>query len=226
MNLYALLGISFIPAVLFFCLACLQNKNLKIRYCAFSCVLGILTVIPTSLIQFFVLGLPVFNSYSFESVFVTAIIFNGLIEESMKLLFICFIPQKKQTFSAFFCCCLLYGLVAGGFESVVYVVRKFQEITVISGKEILIELLVQRIFSAQLIHTFCAGLSGLYLWFFKHKNTKFLPFIYAFTLHGIYNFFASFTSGYKWLALVAIVFAALQCRNFYTEAVDKIDSKE
>lgn len=219
--MYAILGISFIPSALFFTLAVFLNKNLKIRYCLIACILGVLTVIPTSFIQHFVLNLPVFDSYSFVSVFVTAIVFNGLIEEAMKLLFICGIPQKKQTLSAFFCCCILYGLIVGGFESVVYIIRKFQEVTLVSGKQILIELLLRRIFSAQLIHMFCAGLSGLYVWCFRHKNPKFMPFIYAFLLHGVYNFFASFTSNYKWLAAVAILFAAIKCRNFYIEAIDK-----
>ncbi len=226
MNLYAILGISFIPAVLFFSLARLLNKDLKFFFCLVAVFLGVLTVIPTSFVQYFVLNLHVFNTYSFESVFITAIIFNGLIEEFMKLLFICLIPQKKQTLSAFFCCCILYGLVVGGFESVVYILHKFQEITLISGKQILIELLLRRIFSAQMIHMLCAALSGLYIWFFRHKNTKFMLFIYAFVLHGIYNFFAGFSSGYKWLALIAILFAAIKCRSFYTEAVDKSKKSE
>ena len=94
MNLYALLGISFIPAALFFVLAVILNKELKIRYCLIACVLALLTVIPTSMIQFYVLSLPIFTGYTFASVMITAILFNGLIEEAMKMLFLCLIPQK------------------------------------------------------------------------------------------------------------------------------------
>lgn len=221
MNLFALLGISFIPAVLFFVLCLIFNRELKAGYCLWASVLGLLTVVPTSLIQYFVLRLPVFNGYTFSSVMVTAIVFNGLIEEAMKMLFLCAIPQKKLVLSSFFCCVLLYGLVTGGFESVVYIIRKFQEITLTSGKDIVVNLLVGRIFSAQAIHLFCAGLSGLYLWNFRQNGSKNIsPFVYAFLLHGIFNFFIGFTLGYKWLALVAILFAAVECRIFYLLARD------
>ena len=218
MNLYALLGISFIPAALFFTLALIINKNLKIRYCLFSGIFALVTVIPTSLIQFYVLSLPIFTAYTFASLMITAILFNGLIEESMKMLFMCLIPQKKQVLSAFFCCVILYGLTVGGFESVIYIVRKFQEIQNQGGKEIVIHLLIDRIFSAQAIHVFAAGLSGLYIWNFRNQKKNPMPFVYAVLLHGIYNFFASFTSFYHWLAVVAILFAAVENRIFYLAA--------
>ncbi|MBQ8678796.1 MAG: PrsW family intramembrane metalloprotease [Treponema sp.] len=221
MNLYALLGICFIPTAVFFVLAVLLNKTLKIRYCLWAALLGLVTILPTSFIQYYVLSLPIFNGYTFASVMITAILFNGLIEEAMKMLFMCLIPQKKQTMGAFFCCVILYGLIVGGFESVVYIVKKFQEIQGQGGKEIVVQLLLNRIFSAQAIHTFCAGLSGLYIWNFRRQKKNPMPFIYAVLLHGIYNFFASFSSGYKWLAIVAILFAAVECRIFYVSTIDK-----
>ncbi|WP_407429551.1 PrsW family glutamic-type intramembrane protease [Treponema sp.] len=224
MNLYALLGISFIPSIVFFTLAVFLNQNLKIKYCVLSCILALITVIPTSLIQFYVLSLPIFNGYTFASVMITAVLFNGLIEESMKMLFMCMIPQKKQILSSFFCSVVLYGLVTGGFESVIYIVNKFQEIQGQGGKEIVVQLLLNRIFSAQAIHLFCAGLSGLYIWNFRHQKKNPVPFIYAVLLHGIYNFFISFSSMYRWLAIIAILFAAVECRIFYVSA--KKDSLE
>ena len=226
MNLYALLGISFIPTAIFFALAVILNKNLKLRYCLVAGVLALLTVIPTSMIQFYVLSLPIFTGYTFASVMITAILFNGLIEETMKMLFLCLIPQKKQILSAFFCCVILYGLTVGGFESVIYVIKKFQEIQGQGGKELVIHLLLDRIFSAQAIHVFCAGLSGLYIWNFRRHKKNFMPFIYAVLLHGIYNFFASFSSIYHWLAIVAILFAAVECRIFYVSAIDKTKISE
>ena len=226
MNLYALLGISFIPAALFFVLAVILNKELKIRYCLIACVLALLTVIPTSMIQFYVLSLPIFTGYTFASVMITAILFNGLIEEAMKMLFLCLIPQKKQILSTFFCCVILYGLTVGGFESVIYVIKKFQEIQSQGGKEIVIYLLIDRIFTAQAIHVFCAGLSGLYIWNFRRHKKNIMPFIYAVILHGIYNFFASFNSIYHWLAIVAILFAAVECRIFFLSAIDKNKTTE
>jgi len=223
-NLYALLGISFIPAILFFALAIILNKNLKIRYCLWAALLALCTVIPTSFIQLYVLGLPIFNSYTFASVMVTAIFFNGLIEESMKMLFMCLIPQKKQALNAFFCCIILYGLIVGGFESVVYIVKRFQEIQGQGGKEIVVSLLLNRIFTAQAIHVFCAALSGLYIWNFRNHKKNILPFVYAVLLHGIYNFFASFTSGFHYLSIVAVLFAAVETRIFYLSAKNENNS--
>lgn len=224
MNLYAILGISFIPAVLVFVLSKILNPAFKIKYGILSFVLGLVTIFPASLIQFFLLKLEIFSGTTFASVMITAILFNGLIEETCKLLLLCALPQKKQTLGAFFCCVMIYGLAAGGFESVVYVVRKFQEITLASGREILVSLLIKRIFSAQAIHAFCAGLSGLYLWNFRHfKSKNILPFVFAVLLHGIYNFFISFSSGFKWLALVSIIFAAVECRNYYVSAKNSVD---
>lgn len=226
MNLYALLGISFIPAAIFFALAVILNKELKIKYCLLSGLLALVTVIPTSLIQFYILSLPIFTAYTFASVMITAILFNGLIEESMKMLFMCLIPQKKLILSTFFCCVILYGLTVGGFESVIYIIKKFQEIQGQTGKEIVIQLLIDRIFTAQAIHVFCSGLCGLYLWNFRRHKKNIMPFIYAVLLHGIYNFFVSFSSIYHWLAIVAILFAAVECRIFYVSAIDKTKISE
>ena len=218
MNLYALLGICFVPTALFFALAVILNKNLKITYCLWSCVLALLTVISTSLLQFYILALPIFTAYTFVSVMITAILFNGLIEESMKMLFLCLMPHKKQILATFFCCVILYGLTVGGFESVIYVVKRFQEIQGQTGKELVLQLLLKRIFSAQAIHVFCAGLSGLYIWNFRRHKRNIMPFVYAVLLHGIYNFFASFTSLYHWLSIIAILFAAVECRIFYVSS--------
>lgn len=216
MNLYAILGISFIPLVLFLALSKILNSSFKLRYGILSCALGLLTIFPASFIQLFLFKLEIFSGTTFASVMITAIIFNGLIEESIKMLFLCALPQKKQVLSAFFCCAVIYGLAVGGFESVVYIIRKFQEITLSSGSQIITNLLVKRIFSAQAIHVFCAALSSLYLWDFRHGISKnFMPFVFAVLLHGIYNFFAGFTSAFHWLSLVAIVFAAVECRIFY-----------
>ena len=219
MNLYAILGISFIPAVLFFILSRLLNPEFKVRYGLLASALGLATVFPTSLIQFFLLETRLFSENSFASVMITAIIFNGLIEETMKMLFMCAIPQKKQSLGAFACCAVIYALFAGGFESVVYIIRKFQEITLASGSGVILNLLIRRIFSAQAVHVFCALLSALYLWSYRHfKSKNIMPFFYAFLLHGIYNFFTGFTSGFRWFSFVAIVFAAVECRIFYSAA--------
>lgn len=216
MNLYAFLALCFIPLVAAFVILMLVVPGLKIRYCVWACVLSLIAVVPIAFIQYFVLHLPVFNTNTFVSLLITAVIFNGLVEESVKLIFLAFIPQKKQTLSCFFACCLLFGLTLGSFESVIYLVRHLQEAGVPQELMGAFTLIFMRMLTAVLIHTFCAGLSGLYLWLFRHQRNNVLPFVYAVLLHGIYNFFAAFTTGYRWFSVVAIVFALLECRIWYT----------
>ncbi len=215
MNVYALFGINFIPLITVFLIFCVLIRGLKVRYAVLSCILGLAAVFPTSFLQYFVLSLPVFNTNTFESVLVTAIVFNGLIEETVKLFLLCLLPQKKMTLGMFFCCCILSGLTTGSFESVIYIIKKLQELNLQTPLQQLVKLIMMRSFSSVLIHTFCAALSGLYLWMFKHKQNHFIPFVYAVLLHGIYNFFAGFTSDYRLLSIVAILFAILECRIWY-----------
>ena len=218
MNLYIFLALCFIPLVAGFIVLLLVVPNLKVRYCLWSCVLSIAAVLPIAFIQYFVLNLPVFNTNTFVSLMITAIIFNGLIEETVKMFFLALIPQKKLTVSCFLACCLLFGLTLGSFESVIYLVKRMQEIGLPYDLLDAFKLIVMRMFTAVLIHTFCAGLSGLYLWLFRHKRNNVLPFLYAVILHGIYNFFAAFSTGYRWFSLVAIAFALLECRIWWQQA--------
>ena len=215
MSLYAFLALCFIPLVSGFVVLMLVVPHLKIRYCLWACVLSITAVLPIAFIQYFVLGLPVFNTNTFISLLITTIIFNGLIEETVKMFFLALIPQKKVTLSCFLACCFLFGLTLGSFESVIYLVKRMQEIGLPNELPDVFQLIIMRMFTAVLIHTFCAGLSGLYLWLFRHKQNKILPFVYAVLLHGLYNFFAAFSTGYRWFSLVTIVFAMLECRIWY-----------
>lgn len=216
MNLYALILLSFIPPIACFLLFSLLVPGQKIRYCLLSCIIGLITVIPTAFVQYFVLRkISVFDSNTVISLLITAVIFNGLIEETIKMLFMLILPQKKLTPTVFFTCSLLCGLTLGCFESLIYMINRMQGISIYPETQTIYELLIKRMFTAVLIHTFCAGLSGLYIWMFKHKSNHIQPFIYAVLLHGIYNFFAGFTSYFYYFAVIAILFAMLECRIWY-----------
>lgn len=215
MNLYAFLALCFIPLAAGFITLLLVVPHLKITYSLWACVLSILAVLPTAFIQYFVLSLPIFNTNTFISLLVTAVVFNGLIEETVKMCFLAMVPQKKQTVSTFLACCFLFGLTLGSFESVIYLVKRVQEIGLPQELPTAFNLILMRMFTAVLIHTFCAGLSGLYLWLFRHRHNNFFPFIFAVLLHGIYNFFAASATGYRWFSIVAIVFAMLECRIWW-----------
>ena len=215
MNIFALFGLSFLPLVTAFLLIVILVKGQKLRYALFACVVGLLTVIPTGIVQYFILKLPIFKANTVVNLLVTAVIFNGLVEESFKMLFMSVMPSKKLNLGAYFTCALLAGLTLGSFESVIYVVTKINGAFEPFGSRALINLLVARAFTSVVIHTFCAGLSGLYLWAFKRKQKNVMPFVWAVLLHGVYNFFAGFKNGFYWFAIIAILFAILECRIWY-----------
>lgn len=215
MNVYAVFAMTFIPLLAVFFLFVLLVPGQKIRYALWACVLGLLTVVPAAVVQHYVLSLPIFLANTVINLLITAIIFNGLLEESFKMLFMVFLPQKKLSLAVYFSCALLAGMTLGSFESVIYFVKKISEATSPMGAKEVFVLLASRTFTSVLIHTFCAGLSGLYLWSFRKKQTRIMPFVWAVLLHGVYNFFAGFKSGFYWFAIVAILYAALECRIWY-----------
>ena len=219
MNIFALFALSFLPLITAFLLiVILVPGHKKIRYGVFACTLGLVTVAPAAYVQFFILNLPIFTANTVINLLITAIVFNGLVEESVKMLFMSFLPFKKQNLSFYFCCALLAGMTLGSFESVIYVVKKINGASGALGISSLVNLLVARAFTSVVIHTFCAGLSGLYLWMFKNKQSRLMPFFWAVLLHGIYNFCAGFTNSFYWFSVVAILFAILECRIWYKEA--------
>ena len=216
MNIFALFALSFLPlVVVFFLFVILVPGQKKVRYGILACILGLFAVVPTSLVQHFILNLPIFTASTVVNLLVTAIIFNGLIEESVKMFFLSFLPFKKLNLSFYFCCALLAGMTLGSFESIIYVVKKISGAAEPLGTQAVLNLLVARAFTSVLIHTFCAGLSGLYLWMFKKKQTHVLPFVWAVLLHGVYNFFAGFSNNFYWFAVIAILLAILECRIWY-----------
>jgi hypothetical protein len=97
MNIFALFALSFLPlVVVFFLFVILVPGQRKVRYGILACILGLFAVVPTSLVQHFILNLPIFTASTVVNLLVTAIIFNGLIEESVKMFFLSFLPFKKN----------------------------------------------------------------------------------------------------------------------------------
>ena len=223
MNIYLLFALTFVPLLAVFLLFMILVPGQKIRYGLWACILGIFTVIPTALVQHFVLNLPIFSEPTVINLLVTAIVFNGLLEETFKMLFMALVPKKKLSIPAYFTCCLLAGLTLGCFESIIYLVKRLGENTYQMEINELYILLLSRTFTSVLVHTFCAGLGGLYLWLYKSKNAHILPFVWAVVLHGVYNFFAGFKTGFYWFAIIAVLFAALECRIWY-KFVTSLDS--
>lgn len=200
MNIYASVAVCFIPLVaVSICLA-LLIKGLKIRHILLSALLGLLAVIPIAALQMAVDHISFFSAETLASVLIHSLVINGLIEESIKMCLLFFLPAKKYDIWKFLFCAMLSGLALGCFESVIYLVSGYENIGL-------------RLVTAVMLHTACAGLGGLFVWSVRNTKAKLTPFIFAVILHGIYNYFAGFNSGIRWFSLVIILLAFIECRS-------------
>lgn len=210
MSIYVMMGLSFLPLVAFLVIFCLAVPGFKLRYGLASTLVGLFSLIPIVVVQYFVLKLPVFMDNSLLEALITVMVFNGLVEETVKMFSLLLLPHKKTGFGAFFAMSLVSGLSLGCFETVIYLFAGYQNIQL-------------RSLTAVAMHSFCAGLSGIYVWTWRNpvergggkKIPLVMPFVLAVVLHGVYNFFAGFSGGFWWFSVVAILMAALECRIWY-----------
>lgn len=214
MSVIAPVALCFILYITVFILFILLVPELKIRNGLWASVLGLSAVIPIAFVEYIVFSLPIFTSQTYFSVLITSLVFNGLIEETLKMVFMLLLPYRKLKLQSFFACSILCGLVFGSFESVIYMLTDIQKISS-SGTAVVFNLILIRMCTAVLIHTFCTGFSGLYLWSFRRKKTLYAPFFYAVVLHGLYNFFASHEKPFYWFIIPVILFAIIECRMQY-----------
>ena len=226
MNVYFVLALCFIPYVLMFVISRFFCK-VKISTCLIASLLGLLSVVPIVFLQY--IFADVFQVErkielgAFFTLFLTCLLYNGLVEEGIKMLCLVGIPVKKLQLKDFFVATLLFGMILGCFESATYFLQHLQK-TNSRGGQLLYNILFLRMFSSDLIHMFCAGLSGLFVWGLKNKKIYVMPLVYAIFIHGIFNFFNYFNGGIQFFSYVAILFAVIECRvkyvKFATEAED------
>ncbi len=215
MNLFALFALCFVPPIAFLALFSLCfEKSVPFKY-ALSCFFGLLTLAPSSFLQYFALKIPIFQNSTFFSVFFTAIVFNGLIEEVFKLSFIALVPKKNQNLWTFFCCSILLGAAAGSLETAIYASSSLRKIALVSAQTDALRLIFLRMCSAQTIHILSAALLGIFVWGCAGKIRHAILFCYAVFLHGLFNFFIAFDGGMKFFSLAVIFFALAECRVWY-----------
>ncbi len=213
MSVYAMMGLSFLPLVVFLVLFCLAVPGFKVRYGLASTLLGLLSLVPIVIIQNLVGGLPVFTANTMISALITVMVFNGLIEETVKMFSLLLLPHRKTGFAAFFAMAFICGLSLGCFETIIYLFSGYHNIET-------------RTLTAVLMHSFCAGLSGIYVWTWRNpvekpdgtRSPMVMPFVLSTLLHGVYNFFAGFGGWFYWFSIVAIIMSALECRIWFRRA--------
>ncbi len=213
MNVYAVLALCFIPFLAAFIIADIIIPGIKIRHELWATVLALFSVLPIIFIQFALHDIPIFNSSTLLGILITALFFNGFIEELLKTPFILLFPSKKLTLPVFFTLGIIFGLAFGCFESGIYFLQNLQKTR--AGAELLYAQIFERMFSAVIIHALCTGLSSLYIWSLKNKHLHIVPLFWAIILHGLYNFFTESSGPYNFLAIITILFALTECRLWY-----------
>lgn len=208
MELYITLTVCFLPLIFAVVFAVLKVEGFKWSYVLGALAIGFGAIVVIIVVQTTVLSVNLFSVNSLRGVFVSALVLNGLIEESIKMVFLFFLPGKKMTCKVFFTVALLVGCAVGSLETVFYALNGSSDT-------------VLRFFTAVVLHILTTGLSGLFVWSAKNGKIRISIFLTALFSHGIYNFFAGFTGIWWWFSIITILFVFVRCRVYYLDLREK-----
>jgi len=218
MNIYASIAMTFIPLVTVYICFLLLGKDFNKVHGATACLCGLLALIPIELMLMIIHTWYPFVSEKLSGRLLKGLLINGIIEESAKMAFLFILPAKKSKLSAFFSYAVLCGLTLGCLETLIYLINGNRSITL-------------RLFTAVVMHTLCAGLSGLFVFCVKRRNELkeksllWLPFVLAILFHGLYNYFAGIYGILHYFAYVVILATIFECKLRYQSVKIKFDGK-
>ncbi|MDR9858304.1 PrsW family glutamic-type intramembrane protease [Treponema socranskii] len=218
MNIYAPLALCFVPLLIIF-LPIHRFGRVGIISMLYAVLLGLLAVAPISILQFYAADIPFLHSDDWITQLLRAILFNGLIEEFIKMIVMLFLPSKRLSLGKFFMCACICGMSLGCFESAIYFLQHLQQANTIGAHLIYVQLF-ERMFTSDAVHTLCAGLSALFIRSVKRMRIDIAALLFAPLLHGLYDFFALYDD-FKWFSIAAILFLAVQCRISYRMQSDE-----
>lgn len=206
--------LCFVPLLVFFAL-CIFAFKMKAVHLLLAMVLGLLCVLPVSVIQFFAGMAPFFSNRNLIYILLKSFLLYGFIEEICKMGLSFALPHKEYTAFDFLMLSFFFGLSLGCFESVIYFLDHLQKSTAMGGV-LLYRPVFVRMFTSDLIHTFCAGILGIFVYEKRRGDIHVSLVVIAVLIHGIYDFFAGFSNSYKYFSIAVILFAALECRTKYS----------
>lgn len=206
--------LCFIPLVLVM-LICTFGFKLKVTHQLLACLFGLVAVLPISVIQYFIPVQPLFIRSPVTYSLLKSLLVYGLVEEAIKMGLIWPLPHKKYDSLSFLMLSFVLGIALGSFESVVYYLDHLQMANA-KGAQLILGQIFARIFTSDLIHMLCTGLSGLFVYSCRQKKAKVICLIYAIVFHGLYDFFAGFHTNLKWFSIVVILLTIAECRIKYT----------
>ena len=217
MNIYFAIVLCFVPLFIFFLLIQIFSK-IQLLTKLIAVFLGLAAVLPISFLQFYISGVSPFASTEWRTQLLRAILFNGFIEELIKMLMLLLLPSKKLSLGRFFLCALLCGIGLGCFESAIYFLQRLRYAYAL-GAQLVYRQIFVRMFTTDIVHALCAGLSCFFVWGIKCKKVYVVPFVFAVLLHGVYDFFALYDA-LRVFSIVAILFMAIQCRLYYMKLTE------
>ena len=177
-------------------------------------LIGLLTVIPISFIQFFLPDIPFLLQFPLWHTLFKSLVIYGFVEELIKMLMTVLLPHKKSSTLQCLFLAFLMGISLGCFESVVYFLDHLQKANA-KGAQLLYSQIFMRIFTSDIIHLTCAGLGGLFVVSCRQKKVKVSLFVFSVILHGFYDFFAGFANFFKDFSFIVILLAIVECRIKY-----------
>ena len=203
---------------------CIFAFKIKTWHLIISVLMGLLAVVPISVIQFFLPDFNILENMPILKAILKSLLLYGLVEEIFKCVFILPLPKKEKTAFEFLLISFVMGLALGCFESVVYYLDHLQ-IANNRNATLLYGSIFLRIFSSDLIHMTCTGLCGLFIFSMRNNKSGITCLLSAVILHGIYDFFAGFQNGLKWFAVFAILLAIVECRLKYSSIANPDQSE-
>ena len=206
--------LCFMPLILCIALFCLLFQ-IKLIHQITAVLLGLGAILPISLIQFFMPEIPLFSGSSLAFVFLKSFLLYGLIEEIISFAFLFLLPHKNYSRKNFLFLAFIIGLSLGCFESLVYFLDHLQKSNALGGV-LLYKPIFTRMFTADLLHTFCAGLLGLFIFEKRNSNPHVSIIVTTVFIHGLYDFFAGFHNFFWIFSIAVILFAAIECRIKYS----------
>gem|GEM_PF-622263 len=225
LNVYAPMLLCLVPFITTFLLLAILVPGISISREFLGMLAGLVAFVPIVILQFFFFGrLQKFMQTNLFLSIIHSLIFFGLIEEGVKATSLLILKSRGESLRNFFAYSILAGMTLGCFESVVYLLATFGTRSQVSSG--FLRMIFLRMTTSLAIHTLCAGLGGLCIFYSKNIRRNFSPLVFAILIHGIYDFFAAFDSPLKYFSVALILLAALECRIFYLRVRENLVSKK
>lgn len=226
LNVYAPMLLCLVPLVTTFLLLAILVPGISVLREFFAVLAGLLAFVPIVVLQFlFVVGrLEILMRANLFLSIIHSLVFFGLIEEGVKAASLLVLKARGESLRNFFAYSILAGMALGCFESVVYLLTAVGTRPQVSTE--FLQMIFLRMATALVIHTLCAGLGGLCIFYSKNIRRNFSPLVFAIVIHGIYDFFAANSYPLKYFSVAVILLAVLECRIFYLRTRENLDAEK